>query len=298
MCLTNTVGANISDSFTLCQRHNNNMTSLHDLLQRALLKPELRQLLDQAPNSVGALDYDRWGLNPQTQRTGLALGKLLYDYYFRTQAYGLEHIPAQGRVLIIGNHSGHTPIDGILIGVAMTTNPHAPRVPRAMVERLFPRMPYLGNLVTAVGGVVGEIKNCRDMLLNEEAVMVFPEGARGTGKGYAKRYQLQRFGHGFMHLAMETGTPIVPVGVVGCEEALPMYANLDRVARLFKLPYVPLTTPLPLPVQVSLHFGEPMHFDGPVRSEAQVAEHVAQVKARIQGLIETGQLMRQSGGRP
>ncbi|MDP1540355.1 MAG: lysophospholipid acyltransferase family protein [Moraxellaceae bacterium] len=271
------------------------MSRIQKIIQKALLKPDLVTLLDQAPNVVGSMSYDRWGLNPNTQRTGLALGKILYDYYFRTQAYGLENIPASGRVLIIGNHSGHTPIDGILIGVAMSTNPHGPRIPRAMVERLFPRLPYLGNLVTAVGGVVGEVKNCHDMLLNEEAVMVFPEGARGTGKGYAKRYQLQRFGQGFMHLAMETNTPIIPVGVVGCEEALPMYGNLSGLARMLSVPYIPVTTPLPLPYKVHIHFGEPMTFDGPITSESQVSSNVELVRQRIESLLDKGQLMRQAG---
>jgi len=271
------------------------MSRIQTIIQKALLKPDLRSLLDQAPNVVGSMSYDRWGLNPDAQRTGLALSKILYDYYFRAQAYGLEHIPASGRVLIIGNHSGHTPIDGILMGVAMSTNPHGPRIPRAMVERLFPRLPYLGNLVTAVGGVVGEVKNCQDMLLNEEAVMVFPEGARGTGKGYAKRYQLQRFGQGFMHLAMETNTPIIPVGVVGCEEALPMYGNFSSLARLLSVPYIPITTPVPLPYKVHIHFGEPMTFNGPISSESQVADNVEKVRQQIESLLEKGQIMRQSG---
>lgn len=270
------------------------MSLMNRLIQRTLLTPELKQLLDEAPRSVGSLGYDRWGLHPDTQRTGLALGKLIYDHYFRTQAYGLDNVPASGRVLIIANHSGHTPADAALIGVALATNPAGARLPRAMVERFLPSIPYLGNLITAVGGVVGEVKNCIDMLENEEAVMVFPEGVRGTGKGYARRYQLQRFGHGFMHLAIQTGTPIVPVGVVGCEEAFPMYGNLPGVARLLGIPYVPVTVPMPLPYQVSLHFGEPMRFSGPITSEAQVAGHVDEVKAAISALLASGLAMREA----
>ncbi len=94
---------------------------------------------------------------------------------------------------------------------------------------------------------------------------------------------------------METNTPIVPVGVVGCEEALPMYGNLSSLARMLSVPYIPITTPLPLPYKVHIHFGEPMFFEGPVNSEEQVANNVAQVRQRIESLLDKGQLMRQAG---
>lgn len=270
------------------------MSLLNRLLRRTLLTPDLERLVAEAPHTAGSLEYDRWGLHPPTQLAMLGVARVVYERYFRTQAYGLENIPASGRVLIIANHSGHTPADGMLIGVAMATNPHGARMPRAMVERFLPSVPYLGNLITACGGVVGEVKNCKDMLLNEEAVMVFPEGVRGTGKGYDRRYQLQRFGHGFMHLAIETGTPIVPVGVVGCEEAFPMYGNLPGLARRLGIPYFPVAPPLPLPFQVSLHIGEAMHFHGPISSEAEVGEHVDAVKAAISALLASGLALREA----
>lgn len=270
------------------------MSLLQRLLKNALLTPELTQLIAQAPQSAGSLGYDRWGLHAPTQQLGLGFAKILYDRFFRTQAYGLEHVPAHGRVLIIANHSGYVPTDGILIGVALATNPHGSRFPRAMAERFLPTIPFIGNLITAVGAVVGEPKNCEDMLNHEEAVMVFPEGVRGTGKGYQKRYQLQRFGHGFMHLAMETNTPIIPVGVVGCEEAFPMYGNLPGLARRLGIPYVPITPLVPLPYPVTLHFGEPLYFHGPVLNEAQVSDHVGQVKAAIDALLASGLAMREA----
>lgn len=268
------------------------MSLLAKLLQRTLLTPELEQLIANAPQSTGSLDYDRWGLHAPTQRIGLGLAKVIYDRYFRTQAYGLEHVPSHGRVLIIGNHSGYFPADGLLIGVALATNPHGPRFPRAMVERFLPKVPFVGNFITAVGGVVGEVKNCENMLRHEQAVMVFPEGVRGTGKGFRQRYQLQRFGHGFMHLAMDNSTPIIPVAVVGCEEAFPMFGNMPNLARRFGVPYAPIAPPMPLPYPVTLHFGEPMHFTGPVKSEAEVAHNVEQVKATINALLVTGLALR------
>lgn len=265
---------------------------LKQLLRRALLSPELETLLDATAKPVGSLGYDRWGFRSDTNRWGVGAAKLFYDHYFHTEAHGLENVPKSGRVLIISNHSGFVPIDAILIGVALCTNPHGPRMPRAMIERFLPTIPYIGNWMNAVGAVVGDVQNCVDMLHNEEAVMVFPEGVRGTGKGYARRYQLQRFGCGFLNLAIETDTPIVPVGVVGCEESMPMFGNVEMLAKAMALPYFPLALPAPLPAKVIINFGKPMRFSGPVVSEDCTRAHVEAVKAEIRRLIDQGLAQR------
>lgn len=262
------------------------------LLRRLLVPEELESVLAAAPKPVGSLGYDRWGYNTETTQLGLGAAKKIYDHFYRAEAYGLENVPSQGRVLIISNHSGYLPMDAVLIGVALATNPHGPRLPRAMMERFLPSVPYVGNLLNAVGAVVGEVQNCVDMLREEEAIMVFPEGVRGTGKGYPKRYQLQRFGNGFMHLAIETNTPIIPVGVVGCEESFPMFGNIGPLARAMNIPYVPVALPVPLPAKVTIHFGQPLHFRGPVESEQAVTSHVNEVKAAINGLIAEGLTLR------
>jgi 1-acyl-sn-glycerol-3-phosphate acyltransferase len=131
------------------------------------------------------------------------------------------------------------------------------------------------------------------MLEQDEAIIVFPEGVRGSGKLYKDRYQLQRFGNGFVHLALQHDTPIVPVGVIGCEETMPAIANIAPLARLLGIPYVPVAPPLPLPARVSLHFGEPIRFKpGGNVTEEQVTQKVEQVKSRIRELIETGLAQR------
>jgi 1-acyl-sn-glycerol-3-phosphate acyltransferase len=262
-----------------------------DLRQRlasALVTPEIEALVSSIPKPVGSFGYDPWGYNEDTFKHGLGVAKLLYDKYFRVVAHGLEHIPPSGRVLIIGNHSGQLPMDGVLVGVAAATNPHGPRLARAMIERFFPTVPWLGNFLNALGGVIGDPVNCSRMLDMDEAVIVFPEGVRGSGKLYRKRYQLQRFGNGFMHLAMNHRTPIVPVGIVGCEETMPAIANLAPVAKLLGLPYLPIVPSLlPLPARVYLNFGKPMHFE-PVVNEAQATEQVETVKTEIRRLIQAG----------
>lgn len=255
---------------------------------KRIVTPEVEALLARIPKPVGSFGYDPWGYNENAVKFGLGFGKLLYDHYFRVQATGLEHIPENGRLLVIPNHSGQLPMDGVLIAVALATNPNGPRAARAMIERFFPTVPWLGNLLNSWGGVIGDPLNCSKMLEQDETIIVFPEGVRGSGKLYKHRYQLQRFGNGFMHLAMQHKTPIVPVGVVGCEETMPAIANLAPVAKLLGLPYLPVAPLLPLPARVHLHFGEPMYFKGNVDNEEEVTERVEQVKQAIRGLIEQG----------
>lgn len=258
-----------------------------DLLNH-LVTPELEEIFSRIPKPVGTFGYDPWGYNENTAKLALGVMKWLYEYYFRVTTTGLEHVPSDGRVLIIPNHSGQLPLDGVLVGYAMATNPAGPRAARAMIERFFPTVPWLGNVLNSIGAVVGDPINCAKMLERDEAVIVFPEGVRGSGKLYRHRYQLQRFGNGFMHLAMQHRTPIVPVGVVGCEETMPSLANLSPLAKLLGVPYIPVGPLLPLPARVYLNFGEPMYFEGDCGNETEVAERVEAVKDRIRELIDTG----------
>ncbi len=257
-------------------------------IYRLLVTPELEEMFARIPKPVGSFGYDAWGYNENTARLSLGIVKWLYEKYFRVEAIGLENVPARGRLLVIANHSGQLPMDGLLIGYALATNPNGPRAPRAMIERFFPTVPYLGNLLNSMGAVIGDPLNCSKMLEQDEAIIVFPEGVRGSGKLYKHRYQLQRFGNGFVHLAMAHRTPVVPVGVVGCEETMPSIANIAPLARLLGIPYAPVALPVPLPARVHLNFGAPLQFDGPASDEEGVTAHVEQVKDRIRDLIDVG----------
>ncbi|TAM10642.1 MAG: acyltransferase family protein [Nevskiaceae bacterium] len=260
------------------------------LLDR-LVTPDLEALVDRMPKPVGSFGYDPWGYNNATLKISLGLVRLLYLHYFRVETHGLENIPDTGRVLVIPNHSGQLPMDGVLVGAAMALNTNGPRLARAMIERFFPTVPWLGNYLNAIGAVIGDPLNCERMLDAEEAVIVFPEGVRGSGKLFRHRYQLQRFGNGFMHLAMKHGTPIIPTAVIGCEETMPSLYDIKPLARLLGIPYAPVAPPLPLPARVTLWFGKPMHFK-PVTGEAAVQKQVEVVKARMREMIEHGLAQR------
>jgi len=175
-------------------------------------------------------------------------------------------LPA-GRVLVIGNHAGQLPFDGGMVQTALMLEADPPRVARAMGEYWIPRIPFFNVLATRGGALVGTPENCVQLLEQEEAIMVFPEGQRGFVKTYKQRYQLQTFGLGFMRLALETDTPIVPIGIVGGEEQSPGLANIRSLGRLVGSPAFPITVTfpwlgpagfIPLPVKYYIEFGEPL----------------------------------------
>jgi 1-acyl-sn-glycerol-3-phosphate acyltransferase len=256
-------------------------------LAERLVTPDIHELVARMPKPVGSYGYDPWGYNEEAAKLAIASLRWLYEKYFKVTAHGLEHIPKTGPVLIVPNHSGQLPMDGLLTGYAVATNPDAPRAARAMIERFFPTVPWLGNLLNAFGAVIGDPVNCARMLDAGEAILVFPEGIRGSGKLYKHRYQLQRFGNGFMHLAMQHDTPVIPVGIVGCEETMPAVANIAPLAKLLGVPYIPVAPPVPLPARIYLNFGEPMRFT-PARSEEEVTQQVEKVKDTIRMLIDRG----------
>ncbi len=262
--------------------------NLKSYLKEKLVSKELDTQLNKIEKPVGTLGYDPWGFNVETNKVVFSLFSGIYNQYFRVKTEGIENIPAKGPVLIIANHSGQLPIDGTLIGYALATRKNAPRMPRAMIERFFPTVPFLGNFLNQIGAVLGDPVNCAKMLENNEAVVVFPEGIRGSGKLYRDRYQLKRFGNGFMHLAMKYNATVVPVGVVGCEETIPAIANIKPLAKMLGVPYVPIALPIIFPAKVHLNFGKPMKFEGGDVSEEEVTRRVEQVKSVISDLIDKG----------
>jgi len=220
----------------------------------------------------------------------------LYRNYFRVETFGIEHVPA-GRVLLVSNHSGQLPMDGAMIGVAMMLDASPPRVIRSMVEKWVSSLPYVSTFMARVGQIVGTPENCRRLLESEEAILVFPEGTRGINKLWPQRYQLQEFGLGFMRLALETNTPIVPVAVIGAEEQAPALMDLKPVAKLLGFPSFPITPtglPIPLPTKYRIYFGEPLHFSGrPDDEDSELDKKVRTVKASIQSMLHQGLKERQ-----
>lgn len=261
------------------------------------MSDELRARMHRVPVDLGELGVDPFGLDPQVVQYAAAPLEWLYRHYFRVLANGLDNVPS-GRVLLIANHSGQLPFDGAMIGASMILEHDPPRIVRSMVEKWVPRLPYVSVFFARVGQIVGTPDNCRRLLEREEAILVFPEGARGISKTFDKRYKLERFGTGFMRLALESRTPVVPIAVVGAEEQAPSFFNLEPLASLVGMPAFPVTPTfpllgpaglLPLPTRYRIYFGAPMTFEGDGDEEDEVVlVHVAKVKEAIEALIARG----------
>ncbi len=254
---------------------------------------ELRARIDALPrDNLNEFGVDPFGHDPEVIKLVAPFAAWLYRHYFRVECHGLENIP-DGRFLLIGNHSGQLPFDAMMIATAVLLDAPKPRLVRGMVERWSAELPFVSSLFVRAGQVVGDPAVCQKLLEAEEGVMVFPEGARGINKLFNQRYQLTDFGHGFMRLALETKSPIVPVALVGAEEQAPAVYDVKSVARLVGFPAVPVifpqVVPLPLPVKYRIWFGPPLLFQGDADDDDDVvAMHVKQVKRTIQRMLEQG----------
>jgi 1-acyl-sn-glycerol-3-phosphate acyltransferase len=269
---------------------------------RYLRHKDVDRAIDENPMALNELGYDPWGYHPESAKVLYGLARLIHNY-FRPVVHGIENIP-NGRVLIVPNHSGQLPYDALVVATACLLNARPPRLVRAMVERWTPTVPFINQAFMRAGCAVGDPINCRNLLEAENAILVFPEGARGCGKTWAHRYQLTRFGLGFMRLALEAKAPIVPVAVIGAEESIPSLYDLKPLAKLLGAPYIPVPALLPilgplallpLPVRMHIYFGQPVTFEGPADDEDEVIErHVQVVVERIQELIDRGLRERKS----
>jgi 1-acyl-sn-glycerol-3-phosphate acyltransferase len=265
------------------------------------LGQEIEERLAKIPTRLNEFGFDQFGLEPARIKSQALFTALLYRYYFRVETRGISKLP-KGRVLLIANHAGQLPFDGMMLGTAMLLEADPPRIVRGMGEYWIPQLPFVSVAATRSGSMVGTPENCVQVLEADECVMVFPEGVRGMNKLFRERYKLQRFGHGFVRLALETDTPVVPVGIVGSEEQQPGLANLPRLGRLLGMPAFPLTLGfpwlgplgiLPLPVKYRIYFGDPIRFDGsPNEDDAAVQARVDVVRDAIHGLLDRGRSER------
>lgn len=269
----------------------------------ATVWPVSRHIREQAAkldfSSINEYGYDEFGFHPPTAMIAASVVELLYRRYFRVEAAGVEHVPSSGRVLLYGNHSGQLPIDGALVAASLLFEPAQPRIVRSLVEYWFPTLPYVGLFFNRAGQVTGLPGNAKRLMERDECLLVFPEGIRGSGKLWRDRYQLQRFGTGFVRIALETGTPLVPVAIVGGEEQAPSLYDVKPLARLLGFPYFPLTPTfpwlgilggIPWPVKYRIRFGAPIHLTGRGdEADELIDEHVRMLRERLETLL--GQLL-------
>jgi 1-acyl-sn-glycerol-3-phosphate acyltransferase len=216
----------------------------------------------------------------------------LYRNYFHVKCTGLEHIPARGRAMLVGNHSGGVALDGAMVVASCFFELEPPRLAQGMADRFINRFPIASTWASRCGHLTGLPEHAQRLLESERLLLVFPEGARGTAKLWKDRLSLVEFGTGFMRLALRARAPIVPFAFLGGGDAIPTITNLYKLGKLLGVPYLPVTPwvlPLPRPVPLSIHYGEALRIEGSGEEEDDaIRRHVEEVKRRIAALIEKG----------
>jgi 1-acyl-sn-glycerol-3-phosphate acyltransferase len=250
-------------------------------------------------------ETDDFGRDPVFADTLRPFFEFLYGVWWRVEASGIEHIPAEGPALVVANHSGVLPYDGAMVKLAIQHHHPARRDCRMLILDMFALLPFLAPALMKYGEVRAHPDNAERLIHKGELVGVFPEGVKGVGKHFAERYKLARFGRGgFVRIALRTGAPIIPCAVVGAEEIHPILARADWVGWPFGLPYFPLTPTfpwlgplglIPLPTKWSIDFADPMSMDdyGPDAAEDPILVNrlSQEVRETVQKMID-GRLAR------
>ena len=232
------------------------------------LAEDLRRRIGQLGMRERSGEVDDFGLDPETIRSARPFLRLLRKRWWRIEVVGLEHVPAEQPVLFVANHSGLLPWDGLALAETIEEALGAERRPRFLIADWLITLPFVQPALARLGGVRACRENAERLLASGHSVVAFPEGVKGAAKTFRDRYRLQRFGRGgAVRLGLAAGVPIVPVAIVGAEETHPILFKLETPARLFGLPFLPVTPTfpwlgplgaLPLPSKWVISFGEPL----------------------------------------
>jgi 1-acyl-sn-glycerol-3-phosphate acyltransferase len=261
------------------------------------IDPEVAARIEALDLQFNKFGVDPYGIDKTDLTRFVSAFAWVYRFYFKVDVFGIENVPSTGRGILVGNHSGGVAIDGAMVMGSMLLDAEPPRLPHAMIDKFIHEFPGASQLMSRTGQFTGNPDQAARLLRAERLILAFPEGARGTAKLAKDADSLVGFGTGFMRLALETKSPIVPFGFVGGGDALPTIANLKRLGRLLGVPYVPVTKwglLIPKPTRFQLLYGRPMTFEGTGHERDEVVESmVAQVKERIRELIGQGRQLRE-----
>ncbi|TMD08337.1 MAG: acyltransferase family protein [Chloroflexi bacterium] len=243
-------------------------------------------------------EIDEFGFDREYAESFLPVFRWIYHNYWRVETTGAANVPGEGRALLVSNHAGVLPWDGAMIKTALFEEHPTPRHARALVASVFFGLPVLSWFLRRTGQTVGHPADAQRLLGRDELVLVFPEGVKGTGKGWQNRYRLQRFGRGgYVETAIRARAPIIPISVVGSEEIYPMIANLEPVAKAVGFPYFPITPffpllgplgAIPLPSKWRIQFHEPVRTDLWDPADAADQRLVMSISDHVQEIIQTG----------
>jgi len=257
----------------------------------------------EVKNRVGRLElpFNVLGVDPygvSKPHLGLSMTALAaaYRWYFSVETHGIEHVPARGRGMLVGNHSGGIAIDGAMVVASCFLEMEPPRLAQGMAEKFLNRMPFMGLWMSRTGHFTGLPEHAERLLQEDRLVMVFPEGARGTAKLFRERNSLVDFGTGFVRLALKTKTPIIPFAVLGGGEAFPTVVNAYKLGRLLGVPYIPIVAyglPFPIPAKIQIEYGPPLVFSGTGNEDDEIVfGYVDKVKEAIARMLAAGEKRR------
>ncbi|NVI99048.1 acyltransferase family protein [Myxococcus sp. AM009] len=257
-------------------------------LARAMLAMGgLKDMVRAGLGTGGGANLDAYGKDPSLVERLEPVLEFLYSQYWRVSVQGVDHVPP-GAAILVANHSGALPYDGLVMSMALTRERPDLREPRWLVEDQVFHAPMVGTLFNRLGAVRACPENALRLLDEHRPLVVFPEGYQALSKPFGERYRLKRFGRGgFVKLALRTGAPIVPVAIVGAEETSPLLGRIP--ASFLGLPYVPLTPlgPLPLPAKWSIRFGEPIGVEGLAPEAADDLGEVQRLTERTREAIQS-----------
>lgn len=237
-------------------------------------------------------DYkDPWGFKLDTVKKVLDVIYPLYLKYFKVRTFGIENV-ANETYMVVSNHTGQVPIDGVLISTAVAMESAHTRILHSMIERFMSALPFLGDLSAQAGSILGDRENCKWLLNNNESILVFPEGVRGISKSTNNFYKLQKFSTGFYRIALEAQVKILPVAVIGAEEMFPYVLHASGIAKKLGLPALPLSANfVPLPSPIDIYFGEPISVLEGVDREASdklIRPEIDNIENTIKAMIKHG----------
>jgi 1-acyl-sn-glycerol-3-phosphate acyltransferase len=241
-------------------------------------------------------DVDEWGRSERTRAMARSLYEPIYSKWFRAEWEGLEKIPTEGGALLVANHAGAIPSDAPVIMHGIEKELQRPVY--GMADYFFRTVPVVGTLWARAGGVSARPANAYRLLKEQQQLsLVFPEGTKGPSKSFTDRYQLRRFGRGgFVEIAMRAGVPIIPISVIGSEEAMPVVFRLPTLAKALGIPYFPITAnllamgplgiALPFPAKFKLRVLDPIHFDVPADQDRYSKSRVMDEAEHIRTLLQ------------
>lgn len=272
------------------------------------LYADLRRRFGTFGMSERSGEVDEFGMDEVVLRRARPALDFLYDQYWRVDLAGVERLPASGPCLLVANHSGLLPYDGLMLAHAIERSHPSGERPRFLAADWLITLPFVQSYLARLGGVRACRENAERLLASQRFVIAFPEGVKGAAKVFRERYRLKRLGRGgVLRVALETGAPLVPVGIVGAEEAHPILFKWTTPARAVGLPFLPVTPTfpwlgplgfLPLPTKWVIRIGEPLALGHlapeSAADELLISRLTEDLRVRIQALVDVGLAERES----